>query len=1527
MKRTAVVLFALSVVTPALAQVTRTDLVIADLKYSQSRNILYAAVESSSPHAPNSILLLDPVTGHDRGQIAAGNDPKIIALSDDEQYLYVWLAGDVLIKRFNLSTQQSDLEFPAALTGAPSGSIVASMLVVQGDPDSVVIFFKQTCCTPADAGAGVFHNSQQLPDIVAPTSIGCTSATYSASPKALWCQDSVSSSFGIFQLQLDGMGIHVVAVKGLSGPDFNQTPIFFQNVLYFNSYGMVADPVQKILLAQPSFVGASVGGFAVDANAGVIYYSRATADDDQIWVVGMDAQRFTQVAFGYVKNLLSTMVRCGAGGFAGINESSGLSIIPLSAVPFLPAVQPASPTTDSSGIRRLAIPNGCGFCPNQFVYHSGSNRFFVGVPDGVPGLGNSIIPIDGSSLTAQAPLWVGSQPASLTLTPDGQHLLVTMNGSNVVRRVNLSSFETDLNTFVYGPYGPILANSVASLSPSGDNIAVAQAIKDSSGGFEVFAASIATYAQGALTGAVDSQGAIVLTENTAGTALYGIVAATPNGGEALLRVPLPLPAASPVLSSGVPLLSYLSCQGDTCVSSFGTMFDLARDRILGVCPVNGSPLLDLTNQRAYFLSGTAQSGQIASCDLNRFLPAELINFRDPVGAYNSLIFTTPDQFVFNTGSEIVEMPKSLLRPLPPTPIPAPVSGSGQVTLALGSHQGVYDPLRAVLYVVLTPAPATTFSILSTVPLANCIGVISPKTGALKSQIPVPGQPAMVAISSDSAYLYVALSYSNTVVQVDLASGKVVQTILLNSSVSAMAAVPGETGSIAIADATTLHIFDNGVERPGSYTPASGLGITSLVFGSTSGQLYSVAGSTLAAWQVGPSGVTRQSQVGVPLAQSLSRIGNRLFTDYGWIFDTGTLAHIDTISNVTSLTADAVSNRIYGYSNGSGLIPLGLSVFDATNETLLSNLPGGGQGPLIPCGVQRLAILGSTRIAIDTIGHSSLPHLPSSYPPDPNGVARLALAANSIAWDASSNRVLIALSAAVGPDGNSLVSFDPATGKLYPVGRSGNQPGPISIAPDAHVAYVGQTGPMLITRVNLDSGATERRWSVPPTAQIEQFPVPTQLFAIAAATDSLALTAGPVLPPPYPWVLMAMDKGIARPDIVGVSPNFLLSEVDAATADRKELFTGYPQVSAWAVTPNGIESQPFPALKGLRDWGKAASCSANLYLNSGQVINQAGQLVADFGASISYSPSTTVACDSTSDRLLFLSSVTDGFNLFAFRLSTGASIGFLRFGNVKGNPADLLVAGPSYAAVRTDQGMVVLLALDQLLPSLPVPSISAVSNAASYSQNGFAPGSIITIVGSGLASWTQTATSYPIPTTMGDATVLVGSQNAYLLYVSDTQINAILSFYLQTGSAPLTLTVPGGSATVTIPIVSVSPGIFTSDGEHAQAENQDYSVNSSANPAPSGSTISVYFTGQGAVKTALADGYPAPSAGILNYATVNPATASVGGQTAVVSYAGLAPGFAGVAQANITLPNLSTGDYPLIITVGGATSNSAIISVK
>jgi uncharacterized protein (TIGR03437 family) len=54
--------------------------------------------------------------------------------------------------------------------------------------------------------------------------------------------------------------------------------------------------------------------------------------------------------------------------------------------------------------------------------------------------------------------------------------------------------------------------------------------------------------------------------------------------------------------------------------------------------------------------------------------------------------------------------------------------------------------------------------------------------------------------------------------------------------------------------------------------------------------------------------------------------------------------------------------------------------------------------------------------------------------------------------------------------------------------------------------------------------------------------------------------------------------------------------------------------------------------------------------------------------------------------------------------------------------------------------------------------------------------------------------------------------------------------------------------------------------------------------------------------------------------------TVGGQVAQVGYLGLTPGFVGLYQANFTVPTLTPGTYPVVVTVAGNASNSATIAV-
>src|SRR5450759_1970589 len=95
------------------------------------------------------------------------------------------------------------------------------------------------------------------------------------------------------------------------------------------------------------------------------------------------------------------------------------------------------------------------------------------------------------------------------------------------------------------------------------------------------------------------------------------------------------------------------------------------------------------------------------------------------------------------------------------------------------------------------------------------------------------------------------------------------------------------------------------------------------------------------------------------------------------------------------------------------------------------------------------------------------------------------------------------------------------------------------------------------------------------------------------------------------------------------------------------------------------------------------------------------------------------------------------------------------------------------------------------------------NAAGY-RAPVAPGSVISVFGSQLASTAVAASTVPLPTTLGGVSVLVnGSLKAPLFYVSATQINAQLPYETPPGTA--TLAVGGSAAVYPSPSPRARPG--------------------------------------------------------------------------------------------------------------------------
>jgi uncharacterized protein (TIGR03437 family) len=128
----------------------------------------------------------------------------------------------------------------------------------------------------------------------------------------------------------------------------------------------------------------------------------------------------------------------------------------------------------------------------------------------------------------------------------------------------------------------------------------------------------------------------------------------------------------------------------------------------------------------------------------------------------------------------------------------------------------------------------------------------------------------------------------------------------------------------------------------------------------------------------------------------------------------------------------------------------------------------------------------------------------------------------------------------------------------------------------------------------------------------------------------------------------------------------------------------------------------------------------------------------------------------------------------------------------------------------------------------------------------------------------------------------------------------------------------------IGVAVVLPALFTGNGQgtgRAAALHADYSAVTSDSPARPGETILLFSTGLGDVQPAQASGQAAGS----NSRVSADVQITFAGRPARADFVGLAPGYSGLYQMNVTVPaDSAPGDAVLLIIVGGIGSGEGVV---
>ncbi len=239
---------------------------------------------------------------------------------------------------------------------------------------------------------------------------------------------------------------------------------------------------------------------------------------------------------------------------------------------------------------------------------------------------------------------------------------------------------------------------------------------------------------------------------------------------------------------------------------------------------------------------------------------------------------------------------------------------------------------------------------------------------------------------------------------------------------------------------------------------------------------------------------------------------------------------------------------------------------------------------------------------------------------------------------------------------------------------------------------------------------------------------------------------------------------------------------------------------------------------------------------------------------------------------------------------------------------------------------------------PAIASGGVVNGASFlAGQGLAPGSYISIFGSGLSETTQLFRTPYLPLSLGGMSVSFDVPSAgisvpgRLVFVKPGQVNVQVPWELAGRSSAVmkvSLELDSSNA-VTVPLTAYSPAFFEYTDPSGQkllaAQDAGYHLIGTQNPAARGSTILLYANGLGPVDTPVPSGEPTPQSAPRTTATPQ---VTIGGQQAQVVFSGLSPQSIALYQVNVVVPaGIGTGPQKVVMTVNGYSSQTSTIVVK
>jgi uncharacterized protein (TIGR03437 family) len=1537
---------------------------VDDYTWDATRGRIYAST------AGNVISIINPEAAQVEGSIAVGDPARQLQTSGDGRYLYALLTTRHTVRRYDLTTQAMDLEFaldPNVAAFAPLPGQPQSIVVAYRDYDKPVTHFE------------VFDGAVMRPGVAT------VEVNYpSVDNLSLYVRPRDGTLFAsggdrIFWLEVNASGVTVR--RSAPTPFYIYERPTWKGDIVLDSRGCVFDLEKGMAVGQinpprtpdmrpfaPDALGTSIVAYRVD-NAGLrslTKYSTST---------------FLPVGYAEFDPAFSdplteygtwSMKSWGLDGMA-INRAQKFLFFHMPDMDAPPSSLPTA-SWEASGVMRFPFPAG------GLVYDQARGVLWASIPGNVPTIGNSVVSIDPATGQIVDAIYAGSDPGPLALSIDGSRLFTALRGAPLVVPIDIAQKTREAPFSVLDEGAPNgtywLANSLLAAPGGPDSVSVVRSGISYSG--ELRSVLIYDGARARRLTFAKAVDALIRTESPG--SVYAVNLTTTMGdrqgnyASALYR--LTLEPDGVVLSGEVqPIpLGIFYYRPKTLVYGAGALFtsaggmwgDEVNRSLVGSFDAVGVPVpLPARGQVAFVRTGVFSGpAGVTVFDLPTFRPLTTVSiesrFQDvllgAVGAGDRAI-------AFFTQQETVLVPFSSLTAWPSLSTEAQIVKTGVRVLPI--------PVKA-----LTALPGSSRLLLATPSsageLGNSILTLNPETGRVEKVTFAGSEPAILSPTADGTAVWVSLAGENRVARIRPSTG--VRDLVFAADPAggsqqnpAFDMAAGPDGSVAISYwGGAIAVFDEGKPRPvvdwNDTSPfASPSSAFSLSFNESRDLIYAFNGGVslydLKRCQVSQEGVTWLSAADSLISGYYTRVKyaeGLLYDSHGYVIDPERSRIVGKFATSSwDVLPDPQNRRVFFLSENS------LSVFDMDTHSLIGSLalelpnwPGWFGNPpeyrsnLVRFGNDGIAVNGGSALYLIRI--SSIPMLavpvpsPQIAPPSNSRVALVDVATEDLSYDSSRDRIYASVPNREAAMGDQIAVIDPGKASIVSTYPSGPNPKLLALSEDRSQLYFSmgkRTGSSRISEgvrtLDLDKGTIGPKFGEQPATSLSWAEI-TGLKAVPGQPGVVAEADGRweyrriggiegswVLAGPASHTVRVYDGGAVRSNTLDVG----CATMQADETGSRLYCAHWNALSRVALDTAGV--QLLSAGK-VDDVGELLYSGGRIYTTNGLVI-EAGTMQV-IGSVPVKGP---VAVDG--GRVFWLESLYNTAQptvaLRSFDARTLEAIETREIKVTKLDASRLIPCGHGRLAFRAGNEVYIVYPQEGT-PQAPAFTREGVVNSATFVV-GAPAGGLVSIFGMNLLIGIEgivAATAVPLPLNLAGTEVTIGGRGVPILAVASLngldQINIQVPFDFEGRTLPLIVNSGGiRSTSVDIEVLRTHPGIFMVGAEQpAVVHSADGSLVTASNPASPGETLSVYCTGLGAVEPPVAEGFAAPLSPLSR--TANSTTATVGGVPVEVSFAGLAPGFVGLYQVDVRVPEeTSSGTRTLVLTAAAVSSQPVSFVVR